>query len=559
LVILLLFCAGCATSQPQKSSALLNRIANDYWQQQLEATPYLQIKTGVTTKHLPDPSYAQAERDVESARAFLRRLEGVKSSHLTGDERITWEMLRWDNQHLVDSLPYFWYRFPVTPYATPIRGVNQIFTQERLTGADRLRLLNEYPRFINQIIEIVGTEQRRAILVPKPELGAVRAMIGNLIRDPEKSPFYGDAAGTPKAAAVRDAIAMKVNPALQQLLDAFSTDYESRAPASVGLSQYPGGLNAYRHFVQEQTTLNLAPEEIHQLGQREVERINRAMQEIRDSLGFKGTKAEFDQFLKTDPRFFAKTPEEIGERLTGYMHKIEPHIGQFFEHLPNARYDVQRLNPSLEGAMTFGYYQAPTATDPVGHYYYNGSKLNERNLLFAPALIAHELIPGHHFQIARQEENQQLPAFRRESFATAFVEGWGEYSAALGNDMGIYDDPYDRYGRLTMDMMLSVRLVVDTGMNALGWSRERASEFMRANTLLSDTEISTETLRYAADIPAQALAYKIGSLKMLELRKNAQQQLGPRFDIRRFHEWIIGSGAMPLPILEQHVAEEMKH
>jgi len=189
----------------------------------------------------------------------------------------------------------------------------------------------------------------------------------------------------------------------------------------------------------------------------------------------------------------------------------------------------------------------------VGHYYYNGSKLNERNLLFAPALIAHELIPGHHFQIARQEEDEALPLFRRENFDTAFIEGWGEYAAALGKEMGIYDDPYDRYGRLMMDMLLSVRLVVDTGMNTLGWSRERAADFMRENTLLSEPEIGAETLRYAVDMPAQALAYKIGSLKMLELRQTAQQRLGSRFDVKQFHEWIIGSGSMPLPILEQHV------
>jgi uncharacterized protein (DUF885 family) len=301
----------------------------------------------------------------------------------------------------------------------------------------------------------------------------------------------------------------------------------------------------------------MTPQQIHELGLREVERINRDMQQVRDSLGFKGTKADFQQFLKTDPRFFAKTPEEVGERLMNDVHRIEPHLAQYFSIFPKAKYDVQRLNPALEGSITFGYYQQPTATDAIGHYYYNGSKLNERNLLFAQALIAHELVPGHHFQIARQEENQNLPAFRRETFDTAFVEGWGEYAAYLGNEMGLYEDPYDRYGRLMMDMLLSMRLVVDTGMNALGWSRERAADFMRENTLLSETEISTETLRYAVDMPAQALAYKIGSLKMIELRRNAQQQLGPRFDVRQFHEWIIGSGSMPLPILERHVADEI--
>lgn len=552
-LIAVAFLSACATMQPETSSARLEQIADDYWQRALEQSAFLQIKFDVPTRHLPDLSYAQAERDAQFARSLLRRLEAIDPAALNDDERITLAILRWESQQTVDDLRYFWFRFPVTPYAFQGIGLTEIFTLKRLSGAERLRLLGEVPRVVDQLIRVLHEEKQRGILLPKPEIVLVRETIGGFIRDPEKSRFLGDGGGTPEANAIRDAIANQVNPALQRLVDVFSTDYEQRAPAEVGLSQYPGGAEAYQHFVRAQTTVDLTPQQIHDLGLREVERINGEMQQVRDALGFKGTKAEFQQFLKSDPRFFAKTPEEVGERLMSYLHKIEPQVPAFFARTPKAAYDVKRLNPALEGSITFGYYQPPTATDPVGHYYYNGSKLNERNLLFAPALIAHELVPGHHFQIARQEENDQLPLFRRESFNTAFVEGWGEYAAALGNDMGTYADPYDRYGRLTMDMMLSVRLVVDTGMNALLWSRERAAGFMRENTLLSDTEIATETLRYAVDIPAQALAYKIGSLKMMELRQKAQQQLGPRFDIKEFHEWIIGSGSMPLPILEQHV------
>jgi uncharacterized protein (DUF885 family) len=213
---------------------------------------------------------------------------------------------------------------------------------------------------------------------------------------------------------------------------------------------------------------------------------------------------------------------------------------------------VKRLPVEFEGGDTFGYYQGPTAAEPQGTYYFNGSTLSERSLLRAAALIAHELIPGHHFQIARQEENESLPLLRRETLLTAFGEGWGEYASWLGEEMGLYDDPYDRAGWLMNDAMLSARLVVDTGMNALGWSRQRAMDYMREHTMLSDTEIATETLRYAVDIPAQALAYKIGSLKIIELRKLAKD-----YDVREFHEWVIGSGALPLPLLEEHVRHEM--
>ena len=529
LAAVLLLLAGCATSRPS-DSARLKQIGDDYWQHQLNENVGLQIKFGIPTKHLPDVSYAHAEREAEFARSLLRRLDTIHESNLTEDERISFGSLRWQNHLAVDGLPYFWYRIPVTPYTFQFLGIAQLFRQ-KLTDADRNRLLSEVPRLADQLIEVLQQEQQRGIVLPKPEIAQVQQTFAAL------APLM---------------------PGLERVANLVASQ-EAVAPSSIGLGQYAGGADAYRYFIRERTSVDQTPQQIHELGLREVDRINGEMQQVRDSLGFKGSKADFQQFLKTDARFFAKTPDEVGQRLTNDVHRIEPHLAQYFAVFPKAKYDVQRLNPALEGSITFGYYQQPTAADPIGHYYYNGSKLNERNLLFAQALIAHELVPGHHFQIARQEENESLPSFRRETFDTAYIEGWGEYAAYLGNEMGLYEDPYDHYGRLMIDMLLSVRLVVDTGMNALGWSRERAATFMRDNTLLSETEIATETLRYAVDMPAQALAYKIGSLKMIELRQSVQRQLGARFDVRQFHEWIIGSGSMPLPILERHVADEMKH
>ena len=203
--------------------------------------------------------------------------------------------------------------------------------------------------------------------------------------------------------------------------------------------------------------------------------------------------------------------------------------------------------------MTYGFYQAPTASDPRGYYYYNGSSLADRSLLSAAALVYHELIPGHHFQRSLQNENPDLPSFRREAAWTAYTEGWGEYASSLAGEMGMYEDPYDRAGRLSMDAFLSARLVVDTGMNALGWSRARAIAYMKENTLESDTQIATETLRYSCDVPGQALAYKMASAKIRDLRARAERALGPSFDIRRFHDVVLGSGPMPMAVLERHV------
>lgn len=550
----ILLCA-CASTPAPTDSDLLKHDADEYWQHQLDRNVSVQVRLGLPTNHLPDASYAQAEREATFGESLLRKLEDINIGHLTDDERITYSILRWYAREPVDSLRFFWLRSPVTPYAFSFAGVNQVFTMKHLDTRERVRLLGEYGRYIDQVAEVVREQERRGYVLPKPELPLVRGMIASFMKPAEQSMFRGG----DDAAEVRDAITNTVNPALQRLSDVFSAAYESRAPSDVGLSQYPGGLEAYRFLIHVETSYDQTPEEIHQLGLREVERISRELDEIRKQVGFTGTLAEFRQYLRTDPRFFAKTPEEIGARLTTYLRKIEPQIPNFFAKLPKAPYDVKRLDPALEGAMTFGYYQVPTATDPVGHYMYNGSKPNERNLLFAPALMLHELIPGHHFQFSRQAENTSLPQFRRESHDNAYTEGWGEYAASLGREMGIYDDPYDRAGRLMMDSLLSVRLVVDTGMNALGWSREKAMQYMRENTFQSDTEIATESLRYSVDIPAQALAYKIGSMKMLELRANAQKALAGTFSLKEFHEWIIGSGSMPLSILEQHVNNAMMH
>lgn len=203
--------------------------------------------------------------------------------------------------------------------------------------------------------------------------------------------------------------------------------------------------------------------------------------------------------------------------------------------------------------MTFGYYQVPTPQDSMGHYFYNGSSLGERSMLGAASLVFHELVPGHHFQMALQRESGTLPAFRKQAAYTAFIEGWGEYAAAVAGELGMYSDPYDRYGRLTMDMFFACRLVVDTGMNALGWSRERAIAFMKEHTLQSDRQIDTETLRYSADIPGQALAYKMGSRELLRMREDARRRLGVRFDIRRWHAFVLEGGAMPFTVLRQRV------
>lgn len=567
LLLLALTLAACATARD--SSRELRQIADEVWAWELEQNVSARLRLGLPIEKMPDPSYENAAADAAFARAVLERLGRIDSASLSEDEQLTLGILRWRQQAAIDGLPHFWHRFPVTPYNSGVFQIHEAFKQFAFRGASDaeryVRLVRDYGRYIDALTTIVAEQRRRGILIPKPELPLVRGAFSALMRS-EASPFAVAeerlTALTPaeRAAlqvAIGEAFAQQIHPALQRLLELVSAEYENAAPAGVGISQYPGGSEAYRFLIRLHTSLDLTPEEVHQLGLRELDRISREMEAIRREVGFEGTSAEFHHFLKTDSRFFEQSAERIRERLAAHVKKIEPHLDRFFAKRPAAPYGVERLDPKLEGAMTFGYYKVPTPADPIGLYYFNGSKPGERNLLFGLALMAHELVPGHHFQFARQQENAALHPLRRETYDTAFVEGWGEYAAALGLDMGIYDDPYDRAGRLMMDSMLSARLVVDTGMNALGWSREQAAQFLKEHSMLSDTEAATETLRYSTDIPAQALAYKIGSLRIMELRRRAQEKLGLRFDIRQFHEWVLANGSMPLALLEKQVVGYM--
>jgi len=541
---------------PQTPSQTLAALAEEHWQRQIEDDVSARHQLGLPIERLPDVSFERAQQDANFARRLLTRLERIDATQLTDDEQISLAILKHLHQETVDGLPHFWLQFPVTPYASQIQPVQTVLGAFIFKSAEDtaryLRLLDEYARFADRMTAVVREQERRGIRIPKRELPAVRTMLTSApltvaearlqaIPEDERQAF---------AKAMHAAISDRVDPALARLNAVFSPDYEANAPDAVGLGQYPGGADAYRHLIRVHTSLDLTPQEIHALGLRELERIDRELAEVRAQLGFTGAKRDFYSFLQqywTAQGAF-RDPQA---HFTAYVRRLEPHLARFFAGMPRAPYDTQRLDPAYEASMTFGYYQAPTADDPAGHYFFNGSPAKPRSIIFGGALMAHELVPGHHFQIARQIESESIPLFRRKRYDTAFVEGWGEYAAILAGEMGLYDTPHDRAGRLMMDALLSNRLVVDTGLNALGWTHDQAAQFMRDHTPLTDEEIETEILRYAVDIPGQALAYKIGSLKMMELRQKAERQ--PGFDVKQFHERLIGSGSMPLKVLEERV------
>jgi uncharacterized protein (DUF885 family) len=427
--------------------------------------------------------------------------------------------------------------------------------------ADRYAsLLAEYPRLVGQMRTRLTAQAERGIRLPKDEVPLVKAYLEGALAAGPASPFAVadarlSALAADEASSFRSVLAKhtsEAQAALRELLAEIETLARS-APDSVGLSQYPGGGAAYEWLVKAHTTLDVTPQDVHRIGVEEVARIETRMADVRRKLGFSSTAAAFRESVRKDPRFRAKTADEVGERLMAYDARIQPKVDAYFLRRPKAAGGVKRLDAEREPALTFGIYEPPSPTEPRGLYRFNGSKLEERSLLTAAALIYHELVPGHHFQISLASENEGIPPFRRELLDTAYTEGWGDYASALGEEMGLYADPYDLYGRLSMDMFLTVRLVVDTGMNALGWPRARAVTFMREHLMESDTQIETESLRYSVDIPGQALAYKMGSRGLWDLRKKAEQALGPRFDIRRFHDCILGSGSLPLATLSRKV------
>ena len=553
--------------QPADSTSAaraLARLLDDAQRYKVEESLDARQRYGLPIEHLPDLSVRGTEREAAQARALKARLQQIDSAKLTLEEKLSAAALRWELDATIEGAQYFWNRFSdVTPYSTPLQGVQRVLGAYRISNdADATRylvLIGELPAWLDSIRAGLAERLRRGIRLPSDELPLIRAVFNSYNVAARESPFWvADArlSALPSAARtlfsgdLEERLNGPVQTAFGRMLAYLDGEYARGAPDRVGQWQYPKGKELYRYLVRLHTTLDVTPEHVHEVGVKEVARIDSEMTAIRKSLGFIGTKAEFDATLKNDPRFLAKSPEEFGAKLMAYDARIRPRISQYFGRVPRAQGDVRRLDPRYEAAMTYGYYQIPTPTDSMGHYFYNGSRLEERSLLMAAPLVYHELIPGHHFQFNLTSENPALPRYRRDLTFTAYTEGWGEYASRFAGEIGMYADGYERYGRLGMEMFLACRLVVDTGMNYFGWTRQRAIEFMREHSLESATQIGTETLRYSVDLPGQALAYKMGALEIARLREELRSKQGARFDVKSFHTAVLESGALPLTVLK---------
>lgn len=539
------------------------------WQRKSD-TFMQRVAAGRPIEAFPDLSEGEADRTAGEARSDLATIDAIDLEGLPHQLALTVKLARFqlgleaqahERYWLAQDFGMFPAMFPVGPYGSgyffgQVLKTFNGFAFTRPGDPDRyLALMEGYACLIDQMRQKLTDQAARGIRIPQSAIAGARTLVAAQAQAARRIALTvsrPDAVAADFGDLIARRLDKRVTPAFAGLLAALDDGYAARAPASVGLGQFDGGARIYEALVTEHLSMPMTIEAVHQAGHERMAGLEAEMERIRAQLG-RLDRHEFHRYLLTDPAWVATSDTDIQARFDAAIRRIEPKIDALFRVKPKARYRAARLDASLEAGMTYGYYQEPIVGHPDGVYYFNGSNPSERTSATAASLIYHELIPGHHFHFATQKENELLHPLRQNSFLNAFNEGWAEYAASLAGEMGLYEDPCEQYGRLLMDAFLTCRLVVDTGMNARGWSLERARQYLKDHTVLSEAEINSETLRYSTDIPAQSLAYKIGEVKIQELRRRARDALGHRFNLRDFHDAVLGFGAMPLETLDWHV------
>ena len=524
---------------------------------------------GAPVPILPPDTPEYWEGVAQRMAAIRKSLEALDPQSLNDNDQLT-QFYLIKLSLSVENFGQNWlYSFPVTPYAAGWRHATfrqSAATTSLETAADRdryLEAMNAYARFVRSQEAKLRLQASRGIRVARPALEGARNVVRNQVAAssalvPDRGRLTGLREDEAKRYIARVSMIVddEIRPAFYSLLSTMDGAYEQAAPGRVGLQWQPGGAEQYRRLVALHTNTDLSVEAIHAIGLQILADAHEELEAIKAEVRFEGTNRDFAKMVDADPRFSATTPEEVEAHFANAMTRIEPELPKYFSLLPRAPYTVERAPPEIEQGMTFGYYRAPTPSQPVGADLYNGSDPAGTSYANAAALIYHELLPGHHFHLALQQENEALPLLRRaNSFLplTAYVEGWAEYAADLAGEMGMYRTPYERYGRLYAKMFLANRLVVDTGLNALGWTHDEARQFMRDNTFSSEAQIESELLRYATDIPGQALAYAMGQRELLRIREEAQKAMGENFSFPAFHAEILGPGALPMDMVEARI------
>lgn len=558
-----------AETKETETSKALNAFFEAEWNYEMEQSPARASSMGDRrwNDRWGDQSLEAIRKREEHAKQALVALGKFDRAKLPPADQLNYNLFKKDLETDIEGSKFRTYLMPINQ-----RGGLQ--TLDEL--GDRLRFetlkdyedwiarLRAFPALLDQNIALMREGAKSHIIWPKIVLERVPAQIDKqLVSKPDESPFYkpfqkfSDAIAAADrdrlTKAAQEAIASGVLPSFQKLKKYFVEEYLPAAFDEVGVWKMPQGAEFYAYLARRHTTTDLTPQQIHEKGLSEVARIKAEMQAIMEKTGFKGTLPEFFTKLRTDPEFFYKTPDELLQAYRAMAKRIDPNLVKVFKTLPRTPYGVTPIPDKIAPDTTTAYYNQPAADGSrAGFYFVNLYKPETRPKWEMMALSLHESVPGHHLQIALAQELGDIPKFRRYGGFTAFVEGWGLYSESLGQEMGLYDDPYSKFGQLTYEMWRAVRLVVDTGMHQMKWERKRAIDFFMGNAPKAENDIVNEIDRYIS-MPGQALAYKIGELKIKELRDKSRREIGDGFDIREFHDAVLLSGAVPLDVLERNV------
>ncbi len=510
---------------------------------------------------------AIAERRALTSRP-LTILAAIDRARLAPPDQVSYDLFKRQAEEAVEGT-----RFPTELYqVTQLGGIQQDAAQlfsamPKATVAQlekQLARLEALPVVVDEVIALLEEGLRRGVTPPQITLRDVPQQVLNQIPDEAfKSPLltgFSDLPptvpgeeGTRLRAEAAKTYAGKVKPAFQRLEAYLSKKYLPAARTTTGASSLPDGAAWYAWQIKTQTSTDLTAQAIHDIGLAEVKRIRAEMEKVKTQTGHAGTMAEFFVYLRTDPRFFFTNKEDLLRAYRDIAKRADPQLMKLFKTLPRATYGVLPVPAYAEKSQTTAYYYpGAIETGRPGYFYANTYALETRPKWEMQPLTLHEAVPGHHLQLSLAQELGELPDFRRYGGYTAFVEGWGLYSESLGEEMGFYSDPYDKFGQLTFEMWRAIRLVVDTGIHSLGWSREQAIQLFKDNTSKSEHDIVVEVDRYMV-WPGQALAYKLGELKIKEMRAYATRELGRKFDVRLFHDEVLRNGAVPLSVLDANI------
>ena len=581
--------AGCDSKAPEASgpavpaasqaltattAAELDTLYAEYWEESLKLNPINATFIGDKRYNDQLPNFFSADyrkQTGEFNRRWLQRLQGLDVSKVEGQARLSHEILVESLQEQIAGEAFPDWQQPINQFfSVP----NYIVMLGSGSSAQPFKTVKDYddwlaragkvPALFEQAIANMREGVQAGVVQPRLLMQKVLPQLDGVVSDdPQKTPFWGPISNLP--ADFSDADKKRLTEAYtaminQQLVPAFrglrtylADEYIPVARETHGLGALPNGAEWYAHLAKSTTTTSLTPAEIHQIGLDEVARLRTELEQLKTEVGFEGDLKSFFKYMSTDPKFTFKSEDAILKDYRDLEAKVNQKVPELFSLMPKAAFEIRPVEAFRAASEAAGSYMSPSedGTRP-GIFYLNTYDLPARKSWARDSLYLHEAIPGHHFQLALQQELKDVPAFRRFGGQTAYIEGWGLYAESLGKELGVYADPYQRFGQLSAEIWRAIRLVVDTGLHSKGWTREQVLEYMHDNSGLSETDAIAEAERYMA-IPGQALAYKIGQLKITELRNKAQQELGDKFDIREFHAQVLGDGSLPLAVLETKI------